>query len=190
MSRCPRCENELPEWAKFCNRCGLSQTNPLLEAIPRVQKGRQIGNLGTIRIPATPHIFQDDDALSTIDEIPVTPPLSQNDQVQISVTPRIPQDVDILPTIKMAATRPAKANQAQKNGHSAAPYMRVPSLKARFTQNMGPNYIGRVVSVGRKPSRRNPLLTRAGLYTMLAILTCFIMGIAFSIVYVISHRTH
>ena len=156
MLRCPKCESELPEGAKFCNKCGFSQTNPLLMAIPRVQKDIRIGDL---------------------------------DEEQIPVTPRLPQDYDVLPTVKAEAVRPVKANKSTRNG-TAAHRALAPSPKARFTPNTGPIYIGRVVSVNKKPPRRNLLLTRAGLYVTLVIITCLIIVIGFAIVSTLFQHAH
>jgi hypothetical protein len=161
MLHCHRCESELPEGAKFCNNCGLNQTNPILVAIPRIQKDIQTGNLDEKQIPVTPHIALDN---------------------------------DVLPTAKIEAVRLPKANKSIKNDNDnengVVSHVQTPSLKVRLTQHTGPIYIGRVVSVGRKPFRRNLLLTRVGLYITLAILTCLIIGIGFTLVYIIFHQTH
>ncbi len=156
MLHCPRCENELPVSAKFCNHCGLSQTNPILVAIPRDQKDLLIGN-------------------SNLSEelIPITPPISQEN--------------DAPATAKLEAVHPVKTHQAK---NSTTSHTRTLSLKAQFTQNAAPAYIGKVVSVGRKPFRRNLLLTRAGLYITLVILTCLVIGIGFAIAYTIFHQIH
>lgn len=154
MLHCPRCESKLPEGAKFCNHCGLSQTNPILVAIPRGQKDLPIGNLSE-------------------EQIPTTPPISQNN--------------DTPPTAKLEAVHPVKSYKT-KSGNTSP--MRTLSLKARFTRNAAPAYIGKVVSVGRKPLRRNLFLTRVGLYITLVILTCLIIGIGFAIAYAIFHQIH
>jgi len=156
MLRCPKCESELPESAKFCSKCGFSQTNPLLMAIPRVQKDIRISDLDKEQIPVTPHLNQ---------------------------------DYDVLPTAKVEAVRPVKTNKPTRNG-TAAHRALAPSLKARFIPNTKPLYIGRVVSVGKKPSRRNLLLTRAGLYLTLAIITCLIITASFIIIYTLSQHPH
>ncbi|HEY4033284.1 MAG TPA: hypothetical protein VGL94_04895 [Ktedonobacteraceae bacterium] len=109
------------------------------------------------------------------------------DEEQIPVTPRLPQDYDVLPTIKAEAIRPVKTNKPTKNG-TAAHRALAPSPKARFTPNTGPIYIGRVISVDKKPPRRNLLLTRAGLYVTLVIITCLIIAIGFTIVYTLSQH--
>jgi hypothetical protein len=37
MYRCPRCNSELPEYARFCNKCGFNQTNARMMAIAQAQ---------------------------------------------------------------------------------------------------------------------------------------------------------
>jgi hypothetical protein len=156
MLRCPRCENELPVNAKFCNHCGLSQTNPILVAIPQGQKDLPTRNSNLSE-----------------EQIPTTPPIAQ-----VNDTPA---------TAKLEAIHPVKTPQTKCGTTS---HTRTLSLKARFTQNAAPAYIGKVVSVDRKPFRRNLLLTRAGLYITLVILTCLVIGIGFAIAYTIFHQTH
>jgi hypothetical protein len=182
MSCCSRCGSELPEGAKFCNNCGLSQTNPILVAIPRVQKEIQIGKIDEGQIPETPRLSLDDSTLST------TKPESTPE------TPRLSLDDEVLPTAKTQAIRPVKANKPIQNQNRSKigtmSQARIPAMKARFTRDTGPIYIGKVVSVGRKPFRRNLLLTRVGLYVTLVILTCLIIGIGFTLAYVVLHQTH
>jgi len=72
---------------------------------------------------------------------------------------------------------------------TTVPYTPVPPLlKACFVQNTGPLYIGRVVSITRKPLRRNLLLTRTGLYITLIILTCIFIRVGFAILYAVLHH--
>jgi hypothetical protein len=37
MFRCPRCNSELPEHARFCNKCGFNQTNARMMAMAQAQ---------------------------------------------------------------------------------------------------------------------------------------------------------
>jgi hypothetical protein len=46
MFRCPRCNSELPETARFCNKCGFNQTNARMMAMASAQQGES---------PAGPH---------------------------------------------------------------------------------------------------------------------------------------
>jgi len=142
MFHCPRCEIELPEDAKFCNKCGLSQTNPMLVAIPQAQKDKRASKLD-----------------------------------------------DTSATIRIETIRAVRTNTPIRNG-AVAPPMQASLREARFTQNTGPLYLGRVVSIKRKRPRRNLLLTRAGLYLTLFLLTCLIIGIGFTIVYAVFLRPH
>lgn len=180
MSHCSRCESELPEGAKFCNNCGLSQTNPILVAIPRVQKEIQIGKIDEEQIPVTLRLSQDNGTL----------PIAKEEQTP--TTPRLSQDDETLSTAKTAAVRPVKTKKPIQNGNKngTMSQAQVPLLKAHFTRDTGPIYIGKVVSVGRKSFRRNLLLTRAGLYVTLVILTCLILGIGFTLAYAVFHQAH
>jgi hypothetical protein len=214
MLRCPRCENELPVNAKFCNHCGLSQTNPILVAIPQGQKDlpTRNSNLSEEQIPTILPITLVNNAPAknlltrnsnlSEEQIPTTPPIAQvNDtpakdlptrnsnlsEEQIPTTPPIAQVNDTPATAKLEAIHPVKTPQTKCGTTS---HTRTLSLKARFTQNAAPAYIGKVVSVDRKPFRRNLLLTRAGLYITLVILTCLVIGIGFAIAYTIFHQTH
>src|SRR5437764_1820191 len=73
MFRCPKCDFELPDNANFCNNCGLSQTNPLLMAMPRVQKGQRITKPDKEQVQPTPRIPRDNDASATIKAETVRP---------------------------------------------------------------------------------------------------------------------
>lgn len=37
MLRCPRCNSELPEYARFCNKCGFNQTNARMMAMAQAE---------------------------------------------------------------------------------------------------------------------------------------------------------
>jgi hypothetical protein len=185
MLRCPRCENELPVNAKFCNHCGLSQTNPILVAIPQGQKDlpTRNSNLSEEQIPTILPI-------TLVNNAPAKNLLTRNSNLseeQIPTAPPIAQVNDTPATAKLEAIHPVKTPQTKCGTTS---HTRTLSLKARFTQNAAPAYIGKVVSVDRKPFRRNLLLTRAGLYITLVILTCLVIGIGFAIAYTIFHQTH
>lgn len=156
MFHCPRCEIELPEDAKFCNKCGLSQTNPMLVAIPQAQKDKRASKLAKKQMQSTSQSLQDHDTSATI---------------------------------RIETIRAVRTNTPIRNG-AAAPPMQASLREARFTQNTGPLYLGRVVSIKRKRPRRNLLLTRAGLYLTLFLLTCLIIGIGFTIVYAVFLRPH
>lgn len=115
-------------------------------------------------------------------------PISKLDREQIQPAPHIADNSGTLPITKAEIVCPVSTTLPTGN-ETTVPYTPVPPLlKARFTQNMGPLYIGRVISITRKPLGRNLLLTRTGLYITLIILTCIFISVGFAILYAVLHH--
>jgi hypothetical protein len=115
-------------------------------------------------------------------------PISKLDREQTQLAPHIADNSGNLLTTKAGIVCPASTTPPIGN-ETTVPYTPVPPLlKARFVQNTGPLYIGRVVSITRKPLRRNLLLTRTGLYITLIILTCIFIRVGFAILYAVLHH--
>jgi hypothetical protein len=116
------------------------------------------------------------------------PPISKLDREQIQLVPDRADNSGTLLTTKAESICPVRTTPPTGN-ETTAPHMPAsPLLKARFTQNTGPLSIGRVVSITRKPFRRNLLLTRTGLYILLIILTCIFARVGFAILYAVLHH--
>lgn len=160
---CSQCQFELPENAKFCTNCGLSQENAINMAVSQPQKDQLISKLDT-------------------EQTQPLLPIGQLDTEQTQPVPHIAGYRGALPTTKIAMVR-------LPGNKTTVPYTPVPPLlKARFIQNTGPLYIGRVVSITRKPLRRNLLRTRTGLSLLLIILTALFIRVGFAIVYAVFHH--